>query len=136
MGGVDAIRAGGGVGIVSDDGEHRRLSVRAPAKLNLGLEVVGRRADGYHEIVTIMQTVTVFDDLTLERAKSLRLTCDDAALAETDNLGFAALARLQAWCGETAGATVYLAKGIPTAAGLGGASSDAAAVLLGARQLW
>jgi len=136
VGGTDPIRAIGGGGIVSDVEEHQLLTVRAPAKLNLGLEVVGRRDDGYHEVVTILQTVAIFDDLTLAAQKTLTLTSIDAGLAETENLGLTALARLQAWCGETAGAAVHLSKGIPIAAGLGGASSDAAAALLGARHLW
>lgn len=113
-----------------------RVTVIAPAKLNLGLEVVGRRPDGFHDLVTIFQAVDVVDRLTLSPDATLRLTCDAPALATADNLALAALAALRAHAGTAAGARIDLAKVIPVAAGLGGASSDAAAALRGARRLW
>lgn len=116
--------------------ERRRLTVVAPAKLNLGLEIVGRRTDGYHDLVTIFQTVDIVDHLTLSPASTLRLTCADPALATADNLVVVALTALRRLIGTPAGAAIDLEKGIPVAAGLGGASSDAAATLLGARRLW
>jgi 4-diphosphocytidyl-2-C-methyl-D-erythritol kinase len=114
----------------------RGVTVIAPAKLNLGLEVVGRRPDGYHDLVTVFQTVDLVDRLTLSPAAALRLACDDPTLATSDNLALAALAALRARSGTSGGARIDLTKGIPVAAGLGGASSDAAAALLGARRLW
>lgn len=113
-----------------------RASVIAPAKLNLGLEVVGRRPDGYHDLVTILHAVDIVDRLTLSLDPALRLACDDPALETADNLALAALAALRAHAGTAGGARIDLIKGIPVAAGLGGASSDAAAALLGARRLW
>ena len=114
----------------------RAVTLRTPAKLNLGLEVIGRRPDGFHDLVTIFQAIAVFDQVTLTPAPDLRLTCDDPALSTPDNLALLALARLQARLGSAPGATLHLAKGIPVAAGLGGASSDAAAALLAACRLW
>jgi 4-diphosphocytidyl-2-C-methyl-D-erythritol kinase len=116
-----------------DDGA---LTLLAPAKLNLGLAITGRRADGYHDLVTIFQAVSIFDRLTLSPAPHLRLVCDDAALAGTDNLVLPALSRLRRQTGVAAGAAIALVKGIPVAAGLGGASSDTAAALRGALRLW
>ena len=121
---------------MSAGGGRCRVSVSAPAKLNLGLEVVGRRADGYHDLVTIFQAIDLVDRLTLIPCPTLRLICDDPTLAGADNLALGALAALRRVAGITTGAVVELAKAIPTAAGLGGASSDAAAALLGARRLW
>ena len=112
------------------------VTIRAPAKLNLGLEVVGRRPDGYHDLVTIFQAVSVFDDVTLTPAPDLDVASDDPGLAGPDNLAFGALVALRTRLGTSQGASVRLTKRIPVAAGLGGASSDAAATLLGARRLW
>jgi 4-diphosphocytidyl-2-C-methyl-D-erythritol kinase len=121
------------------------VAALAPAKLNLGLEVVGRRPDGYHELATIMQTVTLADRLTLEAKEPLEdgatapvvVTVDDPALGEAkENLARRALLALQAHAGTAIGAEAHLEKRIPVAAGLGGASADAAAALLAGCRLW
>ena len=113
-----------------------RVRIVAPAKLNLGLEVIGRRPDGFHDLVTIFQAVSLVDWLTLAPAPDLRLFCADPALLSPDNLALRALARLRERTGTASGASLHLDKHIPVAAGLGGASSDAAAALLAARRLW
>lgn len=112
------------------------LAMLAPAKLNLGLEVIGRRADGFHDIVTIMQAIGLTDRLTLRPFPSLRFTCSDPMLESDDNLALAALRTLQAEAGVDQGGWLHLEKTIPAAAGLGGASSDAAAALLLGRHYW
>jgi 4-diphosphocytidyl-2-C-methyl-D-erythritol kinase len=114
----------------------RQIAVDAPAKLNLGLEVIGRRDDGFHEIATIFITIDLYDRLTLSPADDLELSCDDDSLAGTDNLALRALDLLRDETHYPGGACIHLCKRIPAAAGLGGASSDAAAALLGGRQLW
>jgi 4-diphosphocytidyl-2-C-methyl-D-erythritol kinase len=108
----------------------------APAKLNLGLEVVGKRPDGYHDIATVMQTISVFDRLTVSPAPNLRLHASDPTLADEDNLVTKAASLLRSEFGCSAGASITLAKRIPAAAGLGGASSDAAATLVALSHLW
>ena len=113
------------------------LTVRAPAKLNLGLEVLGRRADGYHDLATIFLTVSLFDELSVasETGTSLGLECSGSEVPSQENLVWRAAEAMQ----EVApgrGALLRLEKRIPVAAGLGGASSDAAATLLALRQLW
>jgi 4-diphosphocytidyl-2-C-methyl-D-erythritol kinase len=119
----------------TESGE-RQIAIDAPAKLNLGLEVIGRRDDGFHEIATIFLTIDLYDRFTLSPADDLRLTCDDDSLAGEDNLALRALRLLAQETNYPGGACIDLRKRIPAAAGLGGASSDAAAALLGGRELW
>ena len=114
----------------------RRVTIQAPAKLNLGLEVIGRRPDGFHEIVTIFQAVSLFDTLELSPAHELTVASTDQTLEGKPNLVTQALHDLRSAAGIAGGARVTLAKQIPVAAGLGGASSDAAAALRAGRQLW
>ncbi len=111
------------------------ITVLAPAKLNLGLEILGKRRDGYHDVATILQTVSIFDRLTIEPARDLTLRCSAPELAEHSNLALIAAQRLRERA-DASGASLYLSKGIPAAAGLGGASSDAAATLTAAQRLW
>jgi 4-diphosphocytidyl-2-C-methyl-D-erythritol kinase len=111
--------------------------VSAAAKVNLALEVLGKRDDGYHEIATVMQAVDLSDRITLETADGLALeTGADGVPADRQNLALkAALALRDAACLDR-GARITLDKRIPVAAGLGGGSSDAAGVLLGLNRLW
>ena len=113
-----------------------KLAIRAAAKLNLGLEVVGRRPDGFHEVVTILQAVSISDAITVRSAADLVVAASDPALGGDGNLALTALRRLREHAGGESGAEVWIDKGIPVAAGLGGASSDAAATLLAGRRLW
>jgi len=110
----------------------------APAKVNLHLTIIGRRDDGYHFLQTIMAPVTLADILTFRRAgKDIIFTCDDPSLPiGDDNLVVRAAQALAAEAGQSLGVKIHLAKRIPAAAGLGGGSSDAAAVLLGLRDLF
>ena len=105
------------------------VTVRAPAKLNLFLEVLGKRADGYHEIASLMLAVDRHDTLGFKEEPSgnILLQCDDPALsAGPDNLVFRAARLLQERGGVKMGATIDLRKQIPMAAGLGGGSGNAA----------
>ena len=105
--------------------------------MNLALEVLGKRGDGYHEIATVLQAVDLFDRLTMETADILSLHADDPALPTDDgNLVMRAARLLQKTAGIEQGARLRLQKRIPVAAGLGGGSSDAAATLLGLNRLW
>ena len=109
--------------------------VRAYAKINVVLEILGRRTDGYHEICTILQAVGLYDELLCEPAPELTLEApplpDDAP-----NLVMRAAEALQNATGCQAGAAMTLHKGIPVAAGLGGGSADAAAALVALSTLW
>lgn len=109
---------------------------RAEAKLNLTLEVVRRRADGYHEIATVFQTIDLVDEIAMGRAQTLSLEIDDAALDGPDNLVVRAAHALASRAGAEPAARIEVRKRIPVAAGLGGGSADAAAALRGLARLW
>lgn len=125
----------------------------APAKLNLFLEVLSRRKDGFHEIETLMTAVTIYDTLHFENREDdqVLLTCQqplgqraEGSVAtvmgrlptDSKNLVVRALKRLREEAGEPRGASVHLVKRIPSMAGLGGASSDAAAAIRAANLGW
>jgi 4-diphosphocytidyl-2-C-methyl-D-erythritol kinase len=119
----------------------RRLRVLAPAKINWTLEVLHIRADGYHEVRSVLQTVDLCDVITLSEAPDveLRVTGEAPALADRapeTNLAHRAAMALRRRAGTRRGALIELEKHIPVAAGLGGGSSDAAAVLRGLDALW
>jgi 4-diphosphocytidyl-2-C-methyl-D-erythritol kinase len=112
------------------------VRVRAYAKLNLALEVLGRRDDRFHEIATVVQTISLHDDVECRPAAGLRVETEPPVVAEADNLAYRAAAMLAAARGRSADARVRIRKRIPLAAGLGGGSSDAAATLRGLDRLW
>ncbi len=115
------------------------VEVLAPAKLNLFLEILGRRPDGYHEIETLMIAVNLYDRLTItdDSSGAVSLRCDDPALPTgDDNLVVRAARRLKAATGCPRGVSIELSKAIPAQAGLAGGSSDAAATLAALDRLW
>jgi 4-diphosphocytidyl-2-C-methyl-D-erythritol kinase len=115
----------------------RRLELKAAAKINLGLEIITRRTDGYHEIATVMQTVDLSDRIVLEEAPTLDLRTASAEVPhDATNLALRAARALAEAAGVNRGARITLDKRIPVAAGLGGGSTDAAAVLIGLNRLW
>lgn len=101
------------------------LSVRAPAKINVTLEVLARRSDGYHGIRSVMVPLELADELTIEPSNRFSFSCDRAELDGEANLAYAAVRTL----GDLPPVRIELRKRIPVQAGLGGGSSDAAAVL-------
>jgi 4-diphosphocytidyl-2-C-methyl-D-erythritol kinase len=115
------------------------VEVLAPAKLNLFLEVLGRRLDDYHEIETVMVAVSLYDTLTFHEDPSgaISLRCSDPTLPTGgENLVIQAADRLKAATGCSRGARITLTKAIPAQAGLAGGSSDAAATLAALARLW
>jgi len=104
------------------------LTLPAYAKINLTLEVLGQRADGYHEVATVLQEIDLNDTLSIEQAREIRV--------EGDNVAFEAAKLLQEVAGLSKGASISIKKGIPKAAGLGGSSSDGAATLRALNELW
>lgn len=116
----------------------RGLRVPSFAKINLGLEVLGRRRDGYHELRTLFQTISLRDDLWLSpRTSGVSVRCGHPDVPDDDtNLAARAALELARHAGVRKGVHIEIAKRIPVAAGLGGGSSNAAAVLLGLDRLW
>jgi 4-diphosphocytidyl-2-C-methyl-D-erythritol kinase len=114
------------------------LLVPSPAKINLFLEVVERRPDGYHEIETVMQLVDLCDDVRLRRIdRGIQVSVGGADLPDgRGNLAYKAAALLLEKAGLRAGVHIHLEKRIPVAGGLGGGSSNAAAVLAGLTRLY
>jgi 4-diphosphocytidyl-2-C-methyl-D-erythritol kinase len=112
------------------------VEVKAPAKINLTLEVLGERSDGFHEIRSVVQTIDLYDDLRFRSNLQLRFICDTPDFIAGESLVSRAAALLQETSGSDRGATIEVKKRIPLVAGLGGDSSDAAAVLSGLNQLW
>ncbi len=118
--------------------EQGKIQVTAPAKINLFLEILGKRQDGYHEIETVMQEVSLCDYISLEDYdKDIEFTCTNPKLTiGEDNLILKAVRLFQKESGINRGIRIHLDKRIPIGAGLGGGSSDAVATLLGLNELW
>jgi len=112
------------------------LKVKAPAKINLTLEVLGKRRDDYHEIRSVFQTIDLCDTLYLEAGRGIAFQCDMPEWTAEKSLLNKAVSLLQGATGCQKGAGIRIEKRIPLMAGLGGDSSDAAALLRGLNKLW
>ena len=110
------------------------MRLRAAAKVNWALEVLGRREDGYHEVRTILQTIDLCDTLEFEPAEELRLEVHGPHEPSEDDLVLRTARLLDGGAGR--GALIRLTKRIPVASGLGGGSSDTAAALRGLNEVW
>lgn len=109
------------------------VSFLAPAKLNLSLQVFGKRADGYHNIRSVMVPVSLYDEVTVEEAPAgISVECDAPGVPTgTANSCHKAAALFLAWAGTPAGVRIRIRKSIPAESGMGGGSSDAASALKG-----
>src|SRR5437588_4299904 len=116
------------------------MQLSAPAKVNLSFQIKERRADGFHEIETLMAPISLADGLTIERAgddDQIEFFCDDPSLpVGDDNLIVRAAKFFRERTAIRTGVTIALEKKIPHGAGLGGDSSDAASTLLGLNELF
>ena len=115
------------------------LRIKAPAKLNMRLKVTGRRRDGYHELVSIMIPIDLFDHLELQdtRERGITLVCEGMPVpTDVNNLVHKAARGFFSLTGFREGIAIKLSKKIPVAAGMGGGSSDAAATLLALNEMW
>ena len=109
-----------------------KVILESPAKVNLFLRILGKRADGYHELASLFQAVTLFDTLHMELADQDSMTCSDPTLpTDGTNLVLKAADLFRRKTGSKQGLKVHLEKRIPHQAGLGGGSSDAATTLWG-----
>lgn len=114
----------------------KEYCLQARAKVNLTVDVLRRREDGYHEVDLLMQSVSLCDTLRIRPASTLELTIDGNLRVENDNLILRAARLLAEDAGIAPHACMYLKKYVPVAAGLGGGSGDAAAALVGLNRLW
>ena len=112
------------------------METRAYAKINLTLEILGLRPDGYHEVRTILQTIDLFEVLYFEPASRLKVECSRPELEGENNLVWRAATALRQATGCDKGMTIRLEKRIPVGMGLGGGSSDAASTLSSLNTLW
>lgn len=116
-----------------------QISVKALAKINLGLDVIRRREDGYHEVRMVMQTIHLFDRLNISKSKDAGITLQtNLSFLPVDqhNLAYRAAAMLIEEFGLTDGVDISLKKHIPVAAGMAGGSTDAAGVLFGMNEIF
>ncbi len=109
----------------------KSLKAKAFAKVNLFLEVTGKRKDGYHLLDTVMQSVGLYDEITVSITdkKDITVVCDQDKLSGKDNIVYKACEEFFAFSGWTSGLLINISKNIPVAAGTGGGSADAATVL-------
>ncbi len=114
------------------------MLIKAYAKINLGLKVLFKRDDGYHEIETVMQEIGLCDYLKFEEftGDCIEVECIGMDIPSGENLVYKAAQELSVWNNNTAGVKIYLYKNIPAGAGLGGGSSDAAATILALNDIW
>lgn len=112
------------------------MILTAPAKINLTLEILSKRVDGFHEVCSVLQALSLCDTLSFEPAAELHFLCEDPAWQSEKSLVVRAAEKLRERTGAALGAVVNIVKDIPISSGLGGDSSDAAAVLTGLDRLW
>ena len=116
----------------------KKLQLKAPAKVNYRLDVLGKRADGYHDLRMLMQRVDLCDEIeiTLTETPGIRVTCGRPGVPDgPGNIAWRAADALLKLSGRRTGIEISITKRIPVAAGLGGGSSDAATVLMGVNEL-
>lgn len=117
----------------------KELMISAYAKINLTLDVLGKRPDGYHDVEMIMQSIDLHDQVILREKEELgiEIICEHPLVPEDEsNLAYKAAALLMKKVGITKGVQIEIIKNIPVAAGLAGGSTNGAGVLVGLNQLW
>ncbi|WP_218080556.1 4-(cytidine 5'-diphospho)-2-C-methyl-D-erythritol kinase [Anthocerotibacter panamensis] len=115
----------------------KSVVLKAPAKINLYLEIVGPRTDGYTDVVLVLQSVALADTVTIRPHPAITIYCDHPLVPlDQHNLAHRAVQLLQETTNTSQGAEITIAKTIPVAAGLAGGSGNGAAVLVGLNELW
>lgn len=112
------------------------LTLNAPAKINLTLEVLEKRPDGYHEIRSVMQAISLSDRLSFKTSEKTIFACDSPLWQAEKSLVRRAVDAVKRHTDVSRGVLIHITKGIPLSSGLGGDSSDAAAILQGLNRLW
>lgn len=112
------------------------MKLKANAKINLTLDVLGKREDGYHIIDSVFQSISLGDIITVNKSDFITVSCTDSALCDESNIAYKAAKKFFEHTGVTGGAQIIIEKHIPLAAGLGGGSADAAAVIVALDKLY
>lgn len=106
------------------------MKLKACAKINLTLDVTGKREDGYHLIDSVFQSVSLYDEITVEKSDTIIVRCTDSTICDKSNIAYKAAEKFFEYVGINGGAEIVIKKHIPLASGMGGGSADAAAVIL------
>ncbi len=112
------------------------MKVKANAKINLTLDVVGRRDDGYHLIDSVFQSVSLCDEISVKKCDNIVVRCDDSTICAEANIAYKAAESFFENTGINGGAEITIEKHIPLASGMGGGSADAAAVIVALDKLY
>lgn len=115
----------------------KSIRIKAPAKINFGLFVTRKRIDGFHDIETIFYPLNLYDELIIKKSEHLKFNCNNLSLlTENNNLVLKAVKLLEKYSGRKLPVEIHLEKNIPIGAGMGGGSSDAAAILLSLNEIF
>lgn len=106
------------------------MKLKACAKINLTLDVIGKRDDGYHLIDSVFQSVSLCDEITVEKSDTVSVICDDITICDKCNIAYKAAEKFFEYTAVDGGAEINIKKYIPLASGMGGGSADAAAVVV------
>jgi len=112
------------------------VKIKANAKVNLSLMILGKREDGYHSIDTVMHSINLFDEIEIQKSNEVSVICDSIDIPQEKNIAYKAAKLFLKDYGISGGAVIKIKKGIPAVAGLGGGSVDAAATLLGLNKIY
>ncbi len=112
------------------------MKLKACAKINLTLDILGKREDGYHIIDSVFQSVSLGDDVIVNKAAFITVSCTDSTICDESNIAYKAAKKFFEYVGITGGADIIIEKHIPLAAGMGGGSADAAAVIVALNRLY
>lgn len=106
------------------------MKLKACAKINLTLDILGKREDGYHIIDSVFQSVSLCDEIDIQKSNGITVCCTDNTICDRSNIAYKAAQKFFEYVGIYGGADIKIEKHIPLAAGLGGGSADAAAVIV------
>ncbi|MBQ8740724.1 MAG: 4-(cytidine 5'-diphospho)-2-C-methyl-D-erythritol kinase [Clostridia bacterium] len=112
------------------------MKLKANAKINLTLDVIGKRDDGYHLIDSVFQSVSLCDEISVEKCDAIVVRCTDSTISDKSNIAYKAAEKFFEYVGLNGGAEIVIQKHIPLASGMGGGSADAAAVIVALDKLY
>ena len=112
------------------------MKLKANAKINLTLDVVGRRDDGYHLIDSVFQSVSLCDEVEVKKSNTIAVRCSDNTICDKSNIAYKAVEKFFEYVGTSGGAEIIIEKHIPLASGMGGGSADAAAVIVALNKIY